>query len=306
MKYKIWTAMLLVYSIWGATYLGIRFAVETIPPFLMAGTRFVMAGLILYIWRRLAGDPKPTRGQWLRGTLVGLLMLLGGNGLLSLAEKSVASGISALIIGSAPLWMTSMEAFRPGGVKPNWLGILGLVVGFAGIFLLVSPSLRGIPNTNFQPLGIITLLFAAFFWSIGSIYSRSADLPKSSLLSTSMEMLGGGLGLYLTGTLAGEWNHFVLADVTLRSWLGLVFLTIFGSMVGFTAYAWLLRNAPVSLVSTYAYVNPLVAIFLGSLFAQERLNSQIVLSAAVIIGSVILINISRQLKNKGETLEAVK
>ena len=306
MRAKIWIALLLVYIIWGATYLGIKMAVETIPPFLMAGTRFLLAGAGLYIWRRLAGDPRPTTGQWLRGGLVGLLMLFGGNGLLSLAEKSVASGIAALIIGSAPLWMTTMEALRPGGVRPNWLGIAGLVIGFGGIALLVGPSLLHATTAVSQPVGVLILLLAAFFWSLGSIFSRSADLPRSTLLSTAVEMLGGGMSLYLAGTLTGEWHQFTLAGISGRSWLGLAYLTLFGSLVGFTAYAWLLRNAPVSLVSTYAYVNPLVAILLGSLLDQETLTVQIAVAAAVIIGSVVLINLSRQIKARHRTPVTVK
>jgi drug/metabolite transporter (DMT)-like permease len=298
LKFKIWTALLLVYVIWGSTYLGIRYAVETIPPFLMAGTRFLVAGTVFYIWRRSVGDPAPTRGQWLRAAIVGVLLLVGGNGLVSFAEKNVASGVAALIVGSAPLWMTAMEALRPGGVRPNWLGILGLTVGFAGIVLLVGPSIFGGNQTNSHPAGIIILLFAALFWSMGSIYSRSADLPSSSLLSTSMEMLAGGIGLYLVGTFTGEWGQLVLANVTPRSWLGLVFLTLFGSMVGFTAYAWLMRNASVSLAATYAYVNPLIAILLGGLLAQETLNMHILLAALVIIGSVVLINASPRIKTK--------
>ena len=306
MKLKIWINLLLVYIIWGATYLGIRLAVETIPPFLMAGSRFLLAGGALYIWRRSVGDPAPTRGQWLRGALVGLLMLLGGNGMLSLAEKSVASGIAALIIGASPLWMTTMEALRPGGARPNWLGILGLVIGFGGIALLVGPSLLRTGTIVSSPAGILILLLASFFWSLGSIYSRHADLPASSLLSTGVEMLGGGVGLYLAATFTGEWSQFAFADVSLRSWLGFIFLTLFGSLVGFSAYAWLLRNAPVSLVSTYAYVNPLVAILLGSLLAAETLTIQIGLAAAVIVGSVVMINLSRQIKARDRTAVTVK
>ncbi len=295
-KLKIWIALLTIYIVWGSTYLAIRFAVETIPPFLMAGTRFLLAGAILYIWRRLAGDPAPTRGQWLRASGVGLLLLLGGNGLVSLAEQNVASGIAALIIGSVPLWMTTIEALRPGGIRPNILGILGLLVGFGGIALLVAPSLlNGNPAAS-HPLGIVTLLFAAFFWSLGSIYSRHARLPDSSLLSTSMEMLAGAAGLYLVGTLAGEWRLLVPANVSARSGLSLLYLVLFGSMVGFTAYAWLLRSAPVSLVATYAYVNPVVAIVLGSLLAQETLTVHVLISALIIIGSVVLINASPRLK----------
>ena len=262
----------------------------------MAGTRFLLAGLILYIWRRTAGDPAPTRGQWLRAGLVGLLLLLGGNGLVSLAEQTVASGIAALIVGSVPLWMTTMEALRPGGVCPNTYGILGLVSGFGGIALLVAPSLmRGNPAAS-HSLGIITLLFAAFFWSLGSIYSRHARLPESSLLSTGMEMLAGGAGLYLAGTFTGEWGRLVLANITPRSWFSMLYLVLLGSMAGFTAYAWLLRNAPVSLVATYAYVNPVVAILVGSLFAQETLTVHVLFSALIIIGSVVLINTSPRLK----------
>jgi drug/metabolite transporter (DMT)-like permease len=295
-KLKIWIALLTVYIVWGGTYLGIRYAVETIPPFLMAGTRFLVAGLILYIWRRLAGDPAPTRGQWLRAGVVGLLLLLGGNGLVSLAEQKVASGIAALIIGSVPLWMTTIEALRPGGVRPNVLGILGLCLGFGGIALLVAPSLLGANPLASNPFGLLTLLVAALLWSLGSIYSRHARLPASSLLSTSMEMLAGAVGLYLVGTLAGEWRLLVPAQITTRSWLSLLFLIVLGSMAGFTAYAWLLRSAPVSLVATYAYVNPVVAILMGSLFAQETLTVHVLFSALIIIGSVVLINASPRLK----------
>ena len=164
--------------------------------------------------------------------LVGLLLLLGGNGLLSLAEQNVASGISSLIIGSVPLWMTTMEALRPGGVRPKWLGIIGLVIGFGGIALLVAPSLIGGKSVNAPPLGIITLLCAAFFWSLGSIYSRIAHLPESTLLSTGMEMLAGGVGLFLAGTFTGEWHLLVLAHITARSWFAMLYLVLFGSMAG--------------------------------------------------------------------------
>jgi drug/metabolite transporter (DMT)-like permease len=259
----------------------------------MAGSRYLVAGAILYVWRRLAGDPAPTRGQWLRASAVGLL-LLGGNGLLSLAEQSVASGISSLIIGSVPLWMASMEALRPGGARPNRLGIIGLVIGFGGIALLVAPSLMGGKSINAPLPGVIILLFAAFFWSLGSIYSRIAHLPESVLLATGMEMLAGGIGLFLAGTFTGEWHLLVLANISARSWYAMIYLVLLGSMAGYTAYAWVLRAAPVSLVSTYAYVNPLVAILLGSLFAQETLTVHVLVSAAIIIGSVVLINLSRR------------
>ena len=295
MKVKIWICMLLVYVLWGSTYLSIRFAVETIPPFLMAATRFLSAGLILHVWRRLAGDPAPTRKQWLSTGVIGLLLLVSGNGLLSWAEQNVPSGVAALLIGSVPLWMAAIEAVRPGGTRPNWLGILGLVVGFGGIALLIGPDLIGGSKAELQPLGIVVLLLAAFSWSLGSIYSRHAEMPASALLTTSMEMLAGGAGLLLLGTLTGEWRRLVVSQVTLRSWLGLVYLVIFGSMVAYTAYTWLLRNAPLSLVSTYAYVNPLIAILLGSLLAGELLTARILAAAFVIVGSVVVINLAPRL-----------
>ncbi len=293
MKLRIWIALIAVYIIWGSTYLAIRYAVGTIPPFLMAGTRFLTAGIILFAWRRLAGDPAPTARQWLSTAITGLLLLLGGNGLVSWAEQNVASGIAALLIGSAPFWMVLIEAARPGGVRPSRVGIVGLLVGFGGIVLLVAPwqANNGVTGTHFWGVG--ALLLAAFLWSLGSIYSRSADLPKSSLLTTAMEMLAGGAGLYLAGTLTGEWQALNLASITSRSWLGLAYLTVFGSLVAFAAYAWLLRVAPVSLVATYAYVNPLVAILLGSILAQEVLNGRILMAALVIVGAVVLINYSR-------------
>lgn len=296
MKLKIWAALLVVYIFWGSTYLAIRYAVETIPPFLMAGTRFLIAGSLLYGWRRLAGDTGPTRKQWAAATLIGVLLLFGGNGMLSWAEQLVPSGVAALLIGAVPLWMTLIEALRPGGVRPNLLGGIGLVVGFGGIVLLVSPSLSSGSKTDLPPLGIAILMVAALSWSLGSIYSRHADLPSSSLVGTGMEMLAGGVACYLAGTLFGEWKSVVLSDITVRSWLGLVFLIVFGSMLTYSAYTWLLRAAPVSLVSTYAYVNPLVAILLGSLFAQEVLTVRILVAALVIVGSVVVINISRRIK----------
>ncbi|HEY5159150.1 MAG TPA: EamA family transporter [Anaerolineales bacterium] len=296
MKLKIWAALLVVYIFWGSTYLAIRYAVETIPPFLMAGTRFLIAGSLLYGWRRLEGDTGPTRKQWAAAALIGVLLLFGGNGMLSWAEQLVPSGVAALLIGAVPLWMTLIEALRPGGVRPNLLGGIGLVVGFGGIVLLVSPSLSSGSKTDLPPLGIAILMVAALSWSLGSIYSRHADLPSSSLVGTGMEMLAGGVACYLAGTLVGEWKSVVLSDITVRSWLGLVFLIVFGSMLTYSAYTWLLRAAPVSLVSTYAYVNPLVAILLGSLFAQEVLTVRILVAALVIVGSVVVINVSRRIK----------
>jgi drug/metabolite transporter (DMT)-like permease len=296
MKVKVWAALLAIYIVWGSTYLAIRFAVGTIPPFLMAGTRFLVAGLILYVWRRLAGDPSPTPRQWRSALIVGLLLLLGGNGLVSWAEQHVASSIAALMIASVPLWMVLIETLRPKGIKPDWKIVLGLLVGFGGIALLVTSTKSDGASEGMNPLGIGALILASLLWSIGSVYGSDADMPESSLLSTGMEMLGGAAGLFLVGTLTGEWRSLDLASITSNSLLGLAYLVTFGSLVGFVSYVWLLRNAPLSLVSTYAYVNPVVAIFVGAWIGNELINGRIIIAALVIIGSVGVINLSKQAK----------
>lgn len=294
MKSRIWTALLALYIVWGSTYLAIRFAVQTIPPFLMAGTRFLISGLILYAWRRLAGDPAPSLRQWRSAAIMGLLLLLGGNGVLSWAEQHVPSGIAALMIASIPLWMALIDAFRPGGTKPDWKVALGLLVGFAGLAFLVFSSEGFASGDKLDATGILVLLLAALLWSIGSVYSRSADMPTSSLMGTGIEMLAGSAGLFITGSVVGEWSALNLSAIRPASMLGLAYLVTFGSLVGFVAYAWLLRNAPLSLVSTYAYVNPVIAIFLGAWLGSEFINPQIIVAALVIIGSVVIINLSRQ------------
>ena len=294
MRTKVWIALVALYIVWGSTYLAIRFAVETIPPFLMAGTRFLISGAILYIWRRSAGDPSPTPRQWRSAIIVGLLLLLGGNGLVSWAEQHVASGIAALMVASIPLWMVLIEALRPHGAKPDWKILLGLSIGFGGIALLIGSSTGISAKDGLDLAGVSVLLFAALIWSYGSIYGRDADMPQSSLLGTGIEMLGGAAGLFLVGTSLGEWGQVRLAGISTSSLIGLAYLIVFGSLIGFVSYSWLLRNAPIPLVSTYAYVNPVVAIFVGAWLASEPITLGIVLSALIIIGSVVVINFSKQ------------
>ena len=295
MKTKIWTALIALYIVWGSTYLAIRFAVETLPPFFHGALRFLISGIILFVWRRAAGDPAPTKGNWKSTAIVGTLLLLGGNGLVGLAEKSIPSSIAALIISMSPFWLVLFESFRAGGTKPNWQSILGLVIGFGGVFLLIGPAEITGSKQTFDLFGVILLLFASLLWSLGSIYARGADMPRSTLLSTGMQMLTGAGALFIVSVLTGELSGFSFGQVSLRSWLGLAYLIAFGSLVGFVAYGWLIHNAPVSLFSTYAYVNPVVAVFLGWLLAGEELNSRIVIASAVIIGSVIFINYARRL-----------
>lgn len=303
MKTKLWVALLALYIVWGSTYLAIRFAVETMPAFLHGSIRFLVSGLILYFWRRAAGDTKPTMSQWKSTAIIGTFLLLGGNGLVSLAEKTVPSGIASLIIATVPFWLVLFEAFRAGGGKPTWLSILGLFIGFGGVFLLIGPARITGAQQSFDPTGVILLLIAPVLWAMGSIYSKGADLPKDTLLSTGMQMLMGSISLFIVSVATGELNGFSLGEVSMRSWWGLIYLITFGSLVGFVSYGWLLQNASISLMSTYAYVNPVVAVFLGWLLAGELLTARIAVATVIIIGSVILINYARQSKEKTEPLQ---
>jgi drug/metabolite transporter (DMT)-like permease len=285
----IWSALVAVYIVWGSTYLAIRFAVETMPPFLMASFRFLVAGVLLYAFRRARGDAAPTKREWRSAAIVGLFLLLGGNGSVVWAEQRVASGIAALLVGTVPLWMVLIDALRPSGHRPTGREAFGVLVGFAGIALLIGPGQLANSPERIDPAGVVALMLCALSWSIGSLYSRNAALPSSPLLGTGMEMLAGGAGLFLLGTLAGEWGRLNLAGISTQSLLGVAFLIVFGSWVGFTAYTWLLRAAPTPLVSTYAYVNPLVALLLGYMLAEELLTPRDLIAAATILGSVVLI-----------------
>lgn len=290
MKTKIWIALLALYIVWGSTYLGIKVAIETIPPFFHAAVRFLISGLILLLWQKAAGQQMPTRRQWVSTAIIGNLLLLGGNGLVSWAEQFIPSGIAALIIASVPMFLVLAEALRPGGVKPTWQAILGLLIGFVGIFILVGPAEFAGNESRLNSFGVIALLAACILWAAGSTYSKTADLPKSSLMTTGAEMLMGSIGLLIVSLLTGELNSWNPAEVSTRSLVGLVYLITIGSIVGFGSYIWLLQNAPISLVATYAYVNPIVAVILGYFFANETLEPRIWLATAIIIGAVMFIN----------------
>ena len=305
MKSKIWLALLALYIVWGSTYLGIKVTIETIPPFFHAGIRFLISGIILVVWQRAAGQSMPTRRQWMSTAIIGILLLLGGNGLVAWAEQFIPSGIAALIIGSSPMFLVLAEALRPGGVKPNWQAIVGLLIGFTGIFILVGPSNISGSATKINPFGVAALLSACLFWATGSIYSKNADLPKSSLMTTGAQMLTGSVGLFVVSVLTGELSKWDPAGVSMRSIYGLSYLIFVGSLIGFASYGWLLQNAPISLVATYAYVNPIVAVLLGSWFASEKLEPHIWLATAIIIGSVMFINSRSRPKVRKEAKEVL-
>jgi len=299
----IWSALIAIYIVWGSTFLAIRFTVETMPPFLTAGFRFLIAGGVLYIFRRLRGDKAPLRLEWRSAAIVGLFLLVGGNGGLMWAEQRVASGIAALLIASVPLWIALLDALRPGGRRPDRWVIVGVLAGFAGIIILIGPAqLIGIEG-QVDLVGAVVLLLAALSWAAGSLYNRGAKLPDSPLLGTGMEMLVGSFGLFILGTVTGEWSQMELTSFSTRSLLGFAYLVVFGSWVGFASYVWLLRVAPTMLVSTYAYVNPLVAIFLGSLLAGEALTPRVMLAVMFILGSVVLITLTNPATSKSAAVE---
>jgi drug/metabolite transporter (DMT)-like permease len=295
MTSRAWIALIAVYIVWGSTYLAIRFAVETIPPFLTAAIRFLVAGGVLFIWQRLSGVPAPKRVEWRSAAIIGLLLLLGGNGMLNWAETRIPSGISSLFIATVPLWMVVIDAIRPREHRSSGLVWVGVLVGLAGTALLANPWQTHISSPARDPLGIGVLIFAALSWSIGSLYSRNAPLPAAPLLGTGMEMLAGSAGLFIFSAIIGEWNQLHLAAISLRSLAGLVYLIVFGSGIGFVAYTWLLRNAPTPIVSTYAYVNPVVAILLGSVAGHEPFEMLEIISAMIIIASVVLITTAKSM-----------
>lgn len=304
MKTKTWIALIALYIVWGSTYLGIKVAIETIPPFFHAGLRFLISGIILVVWQRSAGQSMPTRKQWISTAIIGNLLLLGGNGLVSWAEQFIPSGIAALIIGSVPIFLVIGEAIRPGGVKPNWQAILGIVIGFVGIYVLVGPS-KNADGMVLNVFGVAALLIACVLWTFGSIYSKNAELPRSVLMSTGAQMLMGSIGLFIVSGLTGELGGWDATAVSARSIYGLLYLIFIGSLIGFVAYGWLLQNAPISLVATYAYVNPIVAVLLGYWLGNEALEPRIWLATAIIIGSVMFINSRSKPQVRKEAKEAV-
>ena len=283
----VWSALAVVYLVWGSTYLAIRFAVETTPPFLMAAARFIVSGGCLLVWRRAAGDTKPTLLEWRNAAIIGIFLLVGGNGGVVWAAQFIPSSLSALLVATVPLWMVLIDTLRPGGERPGFKSALGILIGFCGAALLIGWSAGNAGAMNLA--GAAAVVLASILWAIGSLYARNAPLPASPLLATGMEMLSGGIAQVFIAIALGEWNSFDPAAVSRRSALALVYLTVIGSCA-FVAYAWLLRVAPTPLVATYAYVNPLVAVLLGYFLADEPMTARTLFAAGLIIGSVVLVS----------------
>lgn len=284
---KVIAAFAAVYVIWGSTYLGIRFAIETIPPHLMAAARFLVAGAILYAWARWRGTPAPTLRNWRASAVVGGFLLLGGNGAVVWAETRVPSGLTALLVAMVPIWMLVLEMHpRLGGRRPRAAVVAGIAFGLAGLALLVAPGkLAG----RVDLVGAGVLVLGCLSWAFGSLHSRVADLPKSGFLTAAMEMLCGGALLLLFGLATGQAAQLSLAAISPRSLVALAYLVVFGSLIGFTAYIYLLGATTSARVSTYAYVNPIVAVLLGWGLANEPMTLRTMIAAAVIISAVVVI-----------------
>jgi len=294
LKWKIAFAMGLVYLIWGSTYLAIRFAVATLPPLTMSGIRFLLAGGVLLAWSALRGGERVRAAHWRSAAVSGFLLLVLGNGLVVIAEKRVESGLAALLVSTTPLFMVLLAWFFQGEKRPSLAVSVGVILGLAGVALLVRPGAAG--GTGGVDLwGTALLTVASIGWAGGSLYSRRAVLPASPLLATGIQMLAGGAMMVLTGALFGELSGLHLAEASTRSVLAFAYLVV-AAVVAFTAYLWLLRSAPPALVSTYSYINPLVAVVLGWALAGEPLTARTALAALVIVSGVALITITRTAK----------
>lgn len=286
---RVLLAFAAVYVIWGSTYLAIRFAIETIPPFTMAGARFLTAGALLYGWARARGVPRPTRRQLRDGAVVGAFLLLGGNGAVVWAEQWVPSGLAALLVATVPLWMVILDWLQGGGARPSPGIGFGLVWGLAGVALLTG----GLGAEAFEPralVGGLVILGGSLSWAAGSIYARSATVPTAPRMATAVQMLAGGALLTVAGAGAGEWAGFDPGAVSLRSAAALAYLIVFGALVAYSAYIWLLGVTTAARVSTYAYVNPVVALLLGWALADEPLTPRTLVAAGVILSAVLVLN----------------
>lgn len=277
-----------VYVIWGSTYLAIRYAIESLPSFLMASARFLVAGAILYAFVRWRGVPAPSRQHWISSLRIGALLLLVGNGAVVWAEHRIPSGIAALLVAVEPLWIVVLDWARRGGKRPAGRTMVGVVLGFAGLLILVGPDLTS-GTAAVDLLGAGVVVIGALSWAVGSLYSRHAPLPESPFLATAMQMLSGGALLLVAGVVSGEAAALDPSAFTGRSLAALAYLTVFGSLVAFTAYTWLLGVVSPARASTYAYVNPLVAVILGWALASEALTMRVAVSAVVIVAAVALI-----------------
>ena len=285
-RMQLAAAFAAVYIIWGSTYLAIRIGITEIPPFFLAGARYLITSAILYPLARARSAERPTRQHWVAALLLGALLPAAGNGFLTWAEQTVPSGIAALLVTTVSLWMVILEWVRPGGTAPTSRTSVGLLLGFGGILLLVAPW-QSTGRVNLIGAGV--LMTGSLCWAAGSIASRHVKQPRLPLLRSAMQSLCGGIILFAFGSLTREASRLQFGAITHRGWLALAYLTVFGSIIGYSAYTWLLHAAPPARVATYAYVNPVIAILLGWMFAGEHLTPRMLVATAVIIAGVVMV-----------------
>jgi len=300
---RIWLALVTVYVVWGSTYLAIRVVVHAnVPPFIGMGLRFVAAGLLLFTIvaaTRGVGLLRVTRSELVSTAVMGATLLLGGNALVAVAEKTLPSGLAALMVGAVPLWFALLQC--GGGARPTRLVWCGVIVGFAGIAAISLPR-GGIAGVKFW--GVATILIASISWSIGSYVAPRLRLPRNPMVATTYEMLTGGTMILVAAELTGETKGFSFRSMPHSAVWALLYLVIVGSLLGYTAYVYLLANAPLSLVGTYAYVNPVVAVFLGWIILHERVTPVVFLGGALVVAGVAMV--VRGERPKGNELGVVQ
>lgn len=282
-----------IYLIWGSTYLAIRYAVESIPPLLMMAMRHFTAGTLLYAWLRFRGTPAPLKLHWRNAAIAGAFFFLGSHGTLAWAEQKVPSGLAALLCATLPLWIVALSPFMEKKRDLSRKVMAGLVLGFLGVAILIGPAALH-SEGGLSLLGAAVVLLASLLWAVGTIYTQRAWLPSSSSLSSAMQMIAGGVLLCAVGLSTGEAGRLHLSAVTLKSAVALAYLTIFGSLVAFTAFTWLHKVSSATRNSTYAYVNPVVAVFVGWLFAGEAVGIRTLLATAIILSGVALVSTAGQ------------
>lgn len=285
-KWQLVAGFLVVYIVWGSTYLAIHWGVETIPPFGLGAIRFLVAGSLLYAWSRLRGAKKPSASEWKASAMIGALLLFIGNGAVSWASQRVPSGLTSVLVATVPLWLVLCELWQ--GKRPDALKVIGVLIGLVGVALLVMPT--GAATATVDPVGAVVLALGSLSWTIGSLFSRTARQSASPALAIAMQMLAGGSLLLLLSLSLGEWTQEL--HITARSAASLLYLIVFGSLIGFSTYMWLLKVASPTAVGTYAYVNPAVAVVLGVLLAGERLPASAVAAMTVILGGVAMVSIA--------------
>ena len=289
-KTLILLAFAVIYVVWGSTYLAIALVVETIPPFLSAALRFLIAGILLMGFLALRRTPLPTAAQWWHALVSGLLLSVGGNGLVVWAEQSISSGLAALLVALTPVWFALLDWLRPAGKRPHLKTVIGIVIGFAGVVLLVTG--RTASDSHSTSLwATLAVIVAGVLWAAGSLYSKHSPNPGSPWMNAAAQMICGGAGLMVVALALGEPARADWSTVSTRSWMALLYLIVFGSWIGFTAYVWLLRVSTASRVSTYAYVNPVIAVFLGWLVLGETVSGRMAWGALVVLAGVITITV---------------